>query len=57
MLSVIDDKIKAYQDSIAGLIIAFDQHTIVSIEKQVFRVLQSVEAIGMSSSVDVNLAE
>lgn len=52
VLSVVDDKIKAYQDTIAALIVAFHQHTAVSIEKQVFRVLQGVEAIGMSSSVN-----
>ncbi|EIM84651.1 WD40 repeat-like protein [Stereum hirsutum FP-91666 SS1] len=51
VLSVIDDKIKAYQDTIAALIVAFDQHTNVSVEKQVFRVLQVVETIGMSSSL------
>lgn len=52
VLSVIDDKIKAYQDTIASLIIAFDQHTTINIEKQVFRVLQGVESIGMSPSAD-----
>lgn len=51
MLSDIDDKIQAYKDTIAGLVIAFDQHAIVSIEKQVFRVLRGVETIGMFSSV------
>lgn len=54
---MIDDKIKLYQDTIAALIIAFDQHTIVSIEKQVLHVLQGVEAIGMSLLVDEILAE
>lgn len=57
VLSVIDDKIKAYQDAIAALIIAFDQHATIKIEKQVFRVLQGVETISMLSSVGQVLAE
>lgn len=57
VVSIVDDKIKAYQDTISALIVAFDQHTTVSIEKQVSRVLQGVEAIGMSSSADEVLTE